>query len=399
MPRAVTWRAGSRDAGLQGCSGTRQQGMPAKGDAALDGQGPGCLPLLPLSQTPLPSMGTGPAMGAGLRARSPLGADAALPVTLCRGLTRCGAKQESACCLLFTCLGVMVPPKINPPSFTRPSHGGTWAGSERGAEPKVGGGEGGQNKRWGRGPGLRPGGVMLLMAGGEPKGCIPQPHLPPSPPVGVPLARGTFYRSSLAISHRFKSQARLEGLAWPVPALHYPFPSGGLDEPGLILIGYDLLSKLKLLLPTFPLPSHQPPPCLSCGREAELPLSVCLSVPPAIAEALFLPGVRPPLALEGIGSFSGLPGPSTVSPGGWGLNATSWPYRGALLSPAAPGMAWSSILAAIIVVIIIIKIIMTTIMITTTSFPARSPAFSWMTHTPLHAKANTVNQLCWDLEQ
>lgn len=36
----------------------------------------------------------------------------------------------SVCCLLFTCLGVMEPPKINPPSFTRPLHGGTWAREE-----------------------------------------------------------------------------------------------------------------------------------------------------------------------------------------------------------------------------------------------------------------------------
>lgn len=193
-----------------------------KGDAALYGWGPGCLPLLPPSQTLLPGMGTGPAMGEGLRSRSPLGADATLLVTLCRGLTLCGAKRESACCLLFTCLGVMVPPKINPPSFTRPLRGGTWAGSERGAEPKVGGGEGGQNKRWGRGSGLRPGGVMLLTAGDEPKGCIPQPHLPP----GSHSPTGRFIDQALPSAGDLKAKPGWRAWLGQCLLSTIPFPLG-----------------------------------------------------------------------------------------------------------------------------------------------------------------------------
>lgn len=173
------------DAGKQGCISQR----------AGDGREEGCLPPLPPIPTSPPRHGQrGQRWEQELRARSIPAAHDALPGNaLLRLNTSPEPSGESSCCLLFTCLGVMVPPKINPPSFTRPLRGGTWARSERGAEPEVRGwgcgergGTGRQNLRWGRGSRLCPGGVTLGAGGDEPKGCIPQPHLPPSALVGIP---------------------------------------------------------------------------------------------------------------------------------------------------------------------------------------------------------------------
>lgn len=257
MPGAVVWQAGNRDAGMLG--------HPPAGDAGKQGcisqragdrREEGCLPPLP----PHPNLSSpvrpaGPAMGARAAGSEHPGSSRLFAGNaLLRLNTSPEPSGESSCCLFFTCLGVMVPPKINPPSFTRPLRGGTWAWSERGAEPK---GRGwGSGERGGRleakyKVGERVQAVSWWGHTGCGWGC-PQPHLPPSALVGIPLTRGIFYRLSLAVGRGVKSQARLEGLAWSVPALRYPFPRGGLDELGLSLIRYDLLSELKLLLSIFP---------------------------------------------------------------------------------------------------------------------------------------------------
>lgn len=178
MPGAVVWQAGNRDAGMLG--------HPPVGDAGKQGcisqragdrREEGCLPPLP----PHPNLSSpvrpaGPAMGARAAGSEHPGSSRLFAGNaLLRLNTSPEPSGESSCCLFFTCLGVMVPPKINPPSFTRPLRGGTWAWSERGAEPKgrgwgsgERGGGWGQNIRWGRGSRLCPGGVTLVAGGDAP---------------------------------------------------------------------------------------------------------------------------------------------------------------------------------------------------------------------------------------
>lgn len=99
--------------------------------------------------------------------------------------------------------------------------------------------------------------ILAGRRGMKRRAAFPAPRLPA--PVGIPLSRGM-------IADRASPSARdlnTKGSARSVPAPCYPFPGGGLDQLGLILIRYDLLPELKLLLPISGLVCPQLP--VLCG--------------------------------------------------------------------------------------------------------------------------------------